>query len=69
MPACIVIILHYHDGPWPWGMEDKYDCCCCCSSFYLNSQYQTGNKPNYMEANIRMLRMRHLGGYYFKWKY
>ena len=37
--------------------------------FYLNSQYQTGNKPNYMEANKRMLRIRHWGGYYFKWKY
>ena len=36
--------------------------------FYLNSQYQTGNKPNYMEANKRMLRMRHWGGCYFKWK-
>ena len=36
--------------------------------FYLNSQYQTGNKHNYMEANKRMLRMRHWGGYYFKWK-
>ena len=36
--------------------------------FYLNSQYQTDNKPNYMEANKRMLRMRHWGGYYFKWK-
>ena len=36
--------------------------------FYLNSQYQTGNKPNYMEANKGMLRMRHWGGCYFKWK-